>query len=427
MERLTGKKRSAVIRLYFSGLAYDQVALKAGVAKGSVVNVVSQLKAGQSSEIGDLGEQVEELRELAVDLHRLKLTAGDALVGISMFRHVRALGVEPAEVSRWAAMCRELDGHKLDLKAFVGAALTAHETLIRTGFTPQELEERVEAKETDLRRLETKTKALKNLEDGVQKLEKQKRALHEDIEELEAKRIPLALMVGQREMREARLAERVEDLEGKAHAAENKIAAARRDLRDFAELGLSQEDLRALLFGITRMTVAFKASSDRVKQLLFGGLETVGAGLRLDKELERRKAELQGISTACRKASAEKAALDDSILILERNHALSLQQLQDISHSALRDIEQLSGQALAVGRSIGSLESTVQNHRWITALDALLRGDPEINLADLRIALIGILRAMVLLIEHTSAQTSMPILFKPTLSSLLGEVERWSV
>jgi DNA-directed RNA polymerase specialized sigma24 family protein len=56
MERLTAKRKLAVVRLYFSGLSYDEIAAKSGVSKGTVANVVAELKAGTVPEAADVTE-----------------------------------------------------------------------------------------------------------------------------------------------------------------------------------------------------------------------------------------------------------------------------------------------------------------------------------------------------------------------------------
>ena len=41
-EKLSAKKKASVIRLYLSGLSYDEIAAKTGVSKGTVANIVAE-------------------------------------------------------------------------------------------------------------------------------------------------------------------------------------------------------------------------------------------------------------------------------------------------------------------------------------------------------------------------------------------------
>ena len=53
MEKLTAQKKISIVRQYFSGLSYDEIATKTGVSKGSVANVITDLKAGEIPEAAD--------------------------------------------------------------------------------------------------------------------------------------------------------------------------------------------------------------------------------------------------------------------------------------------------------------------------------------------------------------------------------------
>ncbi len=72
MEKLTARKKLSAVRLYLSGLSYDEIASKVGVSKGTVANVVAELKAGSFPEAADIAEHIESLRELSIDLKRTR-------------------------------------------------------------------------------------------------------------------------------------------------------------------------------------------------------------------------------------------------------------------------------------------------------------------------------------------------------------------
>ena len=44
MEKLPTKKKVAIVRQYLSGFSYDEIAAKNGVSKGTVTNVVTELR-----------------------------------------------------------------------------------------------------------------------------------------------------------------------------------------------------------------------------------------------------------------------------------------------------------------------------------------------------------------------------------------------
>lgn len=56
MPELSMQKRLGVVRRYFDGLSYEEIAReeiarKAGVAKGTVANVIGELKAGHFPQV----------------------------------------------------------------------------------------------------------------------------------------------------------------------------------------------------------------------------------------------------------------------------------------------------------------------------------------------------------------------------------------
>jgi hypothetical protein len=53
MSELSINKRMKVIKLYLQGYSYDEIVKKAGVAKGTVYNIISDLKEGLFPEISN--------------------------------------------------------------------------------------------------------------------------------------------------------------------------------------------------------------------------------------------------------------------------------------------------------------------------------------------------------------------------------------
>ena len=58
METLTLAKRLGVVRKYLTGFSYDEIAGQVKVSKGSVANIVEDLKAGRILQV-DVTDHVE--------------------------------------------------------------------------------------------------------------------------------------------------------------------------------------------------------------------------------------------------------------------------------------------------------------------------------------------------------------------------------
>ena len=70
MEKISLKKKLLIIRLYIEGLSYGEIAAKANVSKGTVANIIADLKAGLFPEISSIPEEIEQLRDLSIDIKR---------------------------------------------------------------------------------------------------------------------------------------------------------------------------------------------------------------------------------------------------------------------------------------------------------------------------------------------------------------------
>lgn len=140
MPELTPRKHMNVLRLYFQGDSYQAIAQKTGVGKGSVVNIITMLKSGQFRAFRDTEDQVDALREVAVQLKRSGLSLPQAAIGLSAFQGIAALGVPPGDIGKVVAFCRSLTPDGIETGKFVGAALALLEAQEDTGKGLQELE-----------------------------------------------------------------------------------------------------------------------------------------------------------------------------------------------------------------------------------------------------------------------------------------------
>ncbi len=168
MEKLSLKKKLLIIRLYTEGLSYTEIAIKAGVGKGTVSNVITELKSGRFPEFGDLTEQLELIRELAIDLRRARLTPIQAAVGVSVLSHLRELDVEPGEIEGLSALYRTLTTEGTDMQSFIRVALSLEEARKRTGLGVDELEMKVKDLEESASQLEPLAKEAAEREEQPQ-------------------------------------------------------------------------------------------------------------------------------------------------------------------------------------------------------------------------------------------------------------------
>jgi len=56
MKQISVSKKLKVVKLFFSGLSYDEIAQQTGVAKGSVVNIIDDFRYGILQAPPDMAE-----------------------------------------------------------------------------------------------------------------------------------------------------------------------------------------------------------------------------------------------------------------------------------------------------------------------------------------------------------------------------------
>ena len=68
MKEISLAKRQRVVRLFFDGLTYDEIARQLGLSKGSVAHIISEFREGDLAIAPDMDEYIDILRKLSVDL-----------------------------------------------------------------------------------------------------------------------------------------------------------------------------------------------------------------------------------------------------------------------------------------------------------------------------------------------------------------------
>lgn len=456
MEKLSPKKHLTVIRLYLGGLSYQEISAMAGVSKGTVVNVVAALKVGQFPEAQESAEQLEMLRELATDLHHLKLSPAQAMAGLAAFSHLHDLGVEPTEIQSWAAMCKHLTPDDTNAQNFVKAALYLEELRKSSGLTVQALENKAQSLREEVEHLEPVAEKLSACQQQLEEFEKKRQELSEEIAYLDKRLGPLSKDVSQKEKREAELSHRVQQLEQRAQAADERLASAGKVLKLLAELGLSPDEFPGFAQRIAMVAQQHGVKPSALRDRLLHELEQLEAGLGLESLLEKRQQELASIEQAIAEAYKERAALESAIQELaqqraslkaaiseERGHvrkemraiagiarkaqAKLSQDLQHSVHETVLEVEKLGKEALEIGQELGHCEAIVEANEWVSTLAALIKGDGDIGRSQVRAASLSVLRALDGWIKWDQSRISQHYLLKTYLYSAIKELEQWKI
>jgi len=452
MEKLSLKKKLLVIRLYTEGYSYSEIAARAGVGKGSIGTIITDLKAGRFPQFGDLSEHLELIRELAVDLRQSGLTPVQASVGVMVLSRLHKLGVEPSEIEGLSALYRTLTTEGTDMQSFIRVALSLEEIRKRTGLSVEELEIKVKDLEESASRLEPLAKEVMEQEARLTELAKQRESLAKEVSELEEHHEALQEKVREKEQRETELSNRVMDFEDRAQRADERLSIARKDLQTLSDIGMSPDNLSAFAQRVKvvaqrhtmKPEVIYSKLMDELEQLDEGlGLETIVNAKneelrRIENTIVRAKEESSGIISTNEKIRQERSSLRAAQLEEQRYLTKDIKSINTIARNTIvefkRDIEsvvgvsivevnKLSDQALQLGKELGQYNEMIESNKWLKGLLALVKDD-EVEPEKVRVIGITVLRSILSWMKHYYENSNSPW-WLVSISNLIGELERW--
>jgi len=453
MERLTAKKKLAIVRLYFSGLPYDEIAAKCGVSKGTVANVVAELKAGTVPEAADVGEYVELLRELSIELKQSKLTPSQCAIGLILLNRISECGLEPADIDRWPMILKAVRNED-DAGEFVRLIYSIQEVQQRSGLSIEALDKKVHESEKKAADLESVSDELENSKKELADLTKQRGELTSAVAMLEQRSELLTPRVKELEKREQNLSRRIADMEPKAEKAERTLSALKGETQKLEDIGLSLRGLAELNEKLQEIAQHHAIKLSELRSRLLHELQTLDKGLTLETLIRNRQQELDKMEQAITKSrkeaetaravvgslEQEKTNLEESIKEMRKKVMREIAKIVPLAQDAvtkfnkdlrrgndeaLAEVQRLKDEAIEVGREIGQYEGVLQSNEWLNELLDLVRG--EENIAGKRVKVIALLVVRAL---HTwsKRQDSLSYTFLPhSLETLIGELERWKV
>jgi len=300
MKELTEIKKIEILRLFLEGYSYDEIATKSDVAKGSVVNVVTDFKNGRFPTFTDATDMVDVLRELSVELRKKGVGVSEALLGIAFFSRLSEIGLTPDKVWLWADMCREISPAEAPVEQFTAAALEVFRLTRETGESydsvvakwsklraeSESLGQEVENLSLEKKELETTQAALT---EKCHKLKEEKDGLDRDIEELSTRCEALKKETSQLEASRQLLNKEVTELD-------DKVMALRPEMEALEGLGFGKGELETLRVKLEEIASSQSLTPKVLTTKFFQDLveyETVVSFQKRREELEGEVASLR--------------------------------------------------------------------------------------------------------------------------------------
>jgi len=452
MFELTTNKRMKVIILYLQGYSYNEIVKKTGVSKGTVFNIISDLKSGLFPEISSIPEEIEQLRDVATSLKRSKLSPVEANIGLSVLERLNIIGIEPSEVEKCQTLLQALSSPDKDLPSMARSILAIEEAKQKTGLTLEELEEKVISLRREAEQLAPISEEIETKKKELTSLERDHNNLTGKIKELSKQGTTLSGHVNKLEAKEVRLRGHVVDLEERASAADKQLIDARRDLETLDKMGMTLEELNRFTIKLKEVAAHHNIKLEDLSKRLLKELSMLDKGLNLEHaikgkeaeldrkrdEIDKGKAEIEGIHSYLKQLTSEKTRLESQITnyrkqlandisILSAASKKTIQEINDNLESgievSLSEVDKLTDTAVSVGKEVGKLEASIESLSWIKPMLSLVRGENGLNNYQVRIIGLNVLRSMSSWLNEN--HTNNLYFLKSNINSVIGELEKW--
>jgi chromosome segregation ATPase len=453
MQEISLKKKVSIIKLYLEGLSYDEIAARGNISKGTVANIISELKAGRFPEYSDLPEQLELLRELAVDLRKSRITSIQAVLGASMFSRLQELGIEPSEMGSLSDLCRSLDKEGMEVRPFLNAARALEEERERSGLSVEELEMKVRDLEETANRLEPLKREVKAYATQLTDLGEKRRVMTEKVTTLEERTKVLGNNVKYKEQRETALSGRIIELEDRAQNADERLATARKDIKTLSDIGISLDSLSGFAERLKGIAQRHNIRPEDLSNRLLSELEQLNKCIGLETILQDKENEIRNLEDIILKKkdkAAEITSTNETLrqeqsslrasLLEERKHIITdikginavarvaITQLKEDLSAGIREstaeVNKLGDQALEIGKDLGRFDETVESNQWLIALKGLVKGE-SIDQSEVRQIGIVVLRGMQTYLVTDTSDYGSPSLLKLQIDNLIEALVRW--
>lgn len=448
MEQLSLTKRLKIVSLYFSGLSFGQVAAKAGVSKGSVANIVQELKAGIFPEAADLVDQIESLRELAVDLAKIKKTPAQAVMGVALLRRMNELGLDPGHMEHWPLLLNAIKGPD-DAQELINAAYTVRYMEKEYGTSVAGVGDRVKKLGDKAKELETVTAKIGAAKEEINNLTKKMGDLKPVISSQEYKLKWLIPRVEELEKREKLLLEHHESRLVDAAKAEETLSSLKIELKRLAKTGLSIEALANVNVRLEAVSKRHGIKPDQIQNRLLSELRRLDKGLGLETFVKSQQQAVNQLSGQVKTLEAAVGSLsqqkqDLELGIKEITHCVITQikgvipvaedaaarvagDLQDGCREALTEIHRLRDESIEVGKDIGEYRGVLDESDWVQKLLALVRGENAVTPGDVRaVALLTVGGISAWMGQHGKGSLDVQIM-SASGDKLLGQLRQWQV
>ena len=339
MREISLISKHKVVRLFLTGLSYDEIARQVGIAKGSVVNIINEFREGYLQAPPDMTEYVDALRQVAVDLRKSNTSIAQVQSCCKLDLKLREMGVSSEKVEHWLAICHDIASPIVSTDQFVSASLELSRVASESGLSygdvlddynaklnrSRELNKEIERKEQQLtearashrqekeqatRELGTLTKAIATAQDMFRKQKEDLKARMDDYlaqHRLSWKKVNTAVALLDRELGRAGMAKAdIERLSKRIYSAGSLVNV----------INELKKEKKGLQSGVCRLAQEKQGIATSIKEL-----KNIDDNLRTS--IPRNKQKLDGLNADLNSQGLELEELQQTASQLTQNLHIS--------------------------------------------------------------------------------------------------------
>ncbi|MBA7624384.1 hypothetical protein ES703_31791 [subsurface metagenome] len=455
MEKLSAKKKLTVVKLYLSGLSYNEISVKTGISKGAVSGIIAELKGGGFPEFADLADQAEVLRDLSLDLKHSGQTTGQCAVGLAALNRIHECGLEIADIKRWSEIIKMAGGDDT-ANAFIDMVYRIQDAQKETGLTIDEIDNKFQELQNKLSEFQPTLTELDEKKDEITELKKRRDDLTPVVDSLEQKYSTLNPIVTDLQKRQSDLLQQIkqeEEITASTQAGQATWAKVKQEL---LKAGFTFEALVEFNDKARVIATHHHIPVSGLRERLLHELEVLDKGLGLETMVEATqtnlkkqqevltsgKNEIKKLKTTIGTLTEQKTALETDIMVTRDEISQDIAkivpaakemintfngELKSGGNEILGTVNNIKDQAFDVGKEVGRYEGIVEANDWLVDLFALIKGDESLNPTQVRAILLPVIRGAQPWMKRNQEKTGMNSSISQTLALLVGGLEQWQV
>ena len=342
MREIPREKKGEIAQYYLMGSSYADIEKQTGVSHGSIANIVEELENGKLTIPGTPFDQVNDLRQLSLDLKKKGLSTSQALLGLSFFERIQNLSIVPENLDHWAQLMSKFTATGFPAEDFLNAALKLHQLEQGEGKTCEVLIEEYEKAKEDLGQFKIEadslaekraivSKEVGSISSQLEGLKKTRGKLETEVDGLTVKVKDLKSKADENRAESQQLAKEVRGLKRLKAKLSSEVNGREESLIRLNDIGFLDKDLLRLRAFIERIAKDSGAGQKEVKE---GFLVALGTFKDITELQKCQAAETEVLKNLTK----ERATLTGEIAGLAKQRDTLRGEIEESASSAVKEI-----------------------------------------------------------------------------------------